>query len=478
MKRVGLAGLWHETNTYSARRTELPDFESFELLAGDEIIKRHAGTGTVVGGMLEPAGFEVVPLCTGGAWPAGRVTEDALATLFDRFERALTAAGRLDGVLLDLHGAMVAEGTADVEAQCVRLVRHVVGDIPISAVLDLHGNPSPEFVERCDAVIAYDTYPHVDMRERGLEAAALIEDMLGGRRLRTLIRKMPLLSTPLGQATDAQPMSSLHELARTLAGRAGTTRVSLLPGFPYSDVPRAGFSVLVTSGDCSDESTSAIAAEIVAAVETRRGEFELRLPLPQHAVERALRAGRRPVVLVDVADNVGGGSPGDGTVLLRELLDQGATGAVVTIADAEAVREAAAAGAGKELEMLVGGKVDDRHGAPVPIRGRVVRVTDGRYRARGTWMTGREFELGTTAVVDAGGMTLVLTEHAVPPFHSEQLESVGIVPRDAAIIVVKGAVAWRAAYGGMAGEVIEVDTPGICPLDPSALERTTTPMRV
>jgi microcystin degradation protein MlrC len=114
----------------------------------------------------------------------------------------------------------------------------------------------------------------------------------------------------------------------------------------------------------------------------------------------------------------------------------------------------------------------------VPIRGRVVRVTDGPYRARGTWMTGREFELGTTAVVDAAGVTLVLTEHARPPSHSEQLKAVGIVPRDAAINVVKGAVAWRAAYGAIAGEVIEVDTPGICPLDPSTLEHTTTPMRV
>jgi microcystin degradation protein MlrC len=478
MKRVGLAGLWHETNTYSARRTQLPDFEAFELLAGHEVIERHAGTGTVVGGMLEPARFEVVPLCTGGAWPAGRVAADALATLFDRLERAITAARRLDGILLDLHGAMVAEGIADVEAQCVRLVRRMVGDIPISAVLDLHGNPSPELVRRCDAVIAYDTYPHVDMRERGLEAAALLGDMLEGRRLRTLIRKVPLLSTPLGQATDAAPMSSLHELARTLVGSAGIPRVSLLPGFPYSDVPRAGFSVLVTSENRSHEEPSEIAAEIVAAVEARQHEFEVRRPRPRQAVERALGARRRPVVLVDVADNVGAGSPGDGTVLLRELLDRGATGAVVTIADAEAAREAAAAGAGTELEILVGGKIDDRHGAPVPIRGRVVRVTDGRYRARGSWMTGREFELGTTAVVDAAGVTLMLTEHAVPPFHSEQLEEVGIVPRGAAIIVVKGAVAWRAAYGAIAGEVIEVDTPGICPLDPSTLERTTTPMRV
>jgi microcystin degradation protein MlrC len=194
-------------------------------------------------------------------------------------------------------------------------------------------------------------------------------------------------------------------------------------------------------------------------------------------VWRALGGRGGPGLLVAGADTVGGGSPGDGTVLLGELLAQGASGAVVTIADAEAAIAAAAAGPGGRLETPVGGKTDPRHGAPVPISGRIVRITDGRYRSGGTWMTGREFELGTTAVVDAGGVTLVLTERAVPPFHAEQLESVGVHAREASIVVAKGAVAWRAAYGDIAGEVIEVDTPGICPLDPAVLERATVPMR-
>jgi microcystin degradation protein MlrC len=476
--RVGIAGLWHETNTYSVRPTGLPEFEAFELLAGPSIVERHAGAGTVIGGMLEGATFDVVGLFTGGAWPAGRVTTEALAALLDRLERALTTAGPLDGVLLELHGAMVAEGVPDVEAETVRLVRRVVGDVPVAAVLDLHGNPTPDLVEPSNAVIAYDTYPHVDMRERGAEAAGLMGEMLGGRQLRTLIRKVPLLSTPLGQATDAPPMRDLHALARRLAARPGIARISLLPGFPYSDVARAGFSVLVTFERGRQEDAAEVAAEVVAQVEARRGEFEVRRPRPAEAVRQALAARRGPVVLVDVADNVGGGSPGDGTVLLRELLVQGAAGVVVTLADGDAARTAAAVGPGARLELSVGGKTDDRHGAPVPIVGRVVRITDGHYRAGGTWMTGREFELGTTAVVEVGGVTLVLTERAVPPFHSEQLESVGIEPREAAIIVAKGAVAWRAAYGEIAEKVIEVDTPGICPLDPSVLERTTTPMRV
>src|SRR5262249_53861544 len=135
-------------------------------------------------------------------------------------------------------------------------------------------------------------------------------------------------------------------------------------------------------------------------------------------------------------------------------------------------------GAGAAIGTEVGGRTDDRHGPPVAISGRVVRVTDGRYRTSGKWMTGREFDLGTTAVVETESVTLVVTERAVPPFHVEQLESAGIDPRAAAILTAKGAVAWRAAYGEFAGTVIEVDTPGICRLDPSGLPRTTAPMRV
>jgi microcystin degradation protein MlrC len=182
-------------------------------------------------------------------------------------------------------------------------------------------------------------------------------------------------------------------------------------------------------------------------------------------------------VLVDVADNIGGGAPGDGTEILAQLLEQGAHGAVVPIADAEVALAAARAGGGASLRVELGGKTDDLHGPPIPVEARVVRITDGRYRGGGTWKTGQSFSMGTTAVLDAGGVVLVVMERPVPPFHAEQLLSVGIEPRDAALIVVKGAVAWRSAYGDVAAEVIEVDTPGICPLDPLVLSRATAPMR-
>jgi microcystin degradation protein MlrC len=344
-------------------------------------------------------------------------------------------------------------------------------------VLDLHGNPSPPMVELCDALIAYDTYPHVDMRERGEEAGALLREILTGRRLRTLVGKAPLLSTPLAQATDQTPMRDLRAQADAAADRDGIVRVALLPGFPYSDVDRAGFSVVVTLEQGAEEAARAVAAELTAAAERRRDEFIVVRDDPETAVARALEARERPVVLVDVADNIGGGSPGDGTVLLAELLRRRASGAIVPIVDAEVARAATRAGPGALLHCEVGGKTDSLHGDPVRVDGRVVRVTDGRYRGGGTWMTGHEFSMGSTAVIEAGGVTLVVMERAVPPFHAEQLLSVGIDPREAELIVAKGAVAWRSAYGDIAGTVIEVDSPGICPLDPTRLPRTTTPMR-
>jgi microcystin degradation protein MlrC len=474
--RVGIAGVWHETNTYSARSTTFADFEALELLRGTEVTDAHAGTGTVVGGMIAAPDFDIVPLATAGAWPAGRVTRDALDAIFERLENEL-ARTRVDALLVDLHGAMVAEGIDDVELETLRLVRGVLGDAPLVAVHDLHGNPSPATVELCDAFVAYDTYPHVDMRERGAEAANLLARILGGQAIRAIVGKVPLLSTPLAQATDAAPMRELAAHAGSLEQRDGILRVSLLPGFPFSDVERAGFSVVVTFAADAEATAREVVEELTSEVERRAPEFTVVRDRSGEAVRRVLAARSGPVVLVDVADNIGGGAPGDGTAILAELIEQGAQGAVVPIADAEVARAAARAGAGTSLRVDVGGKTDDLHGAPIPVEAHVVRITDGRYRGGGTWKTGQQFSMGTTAVLDADGITLVVMERAVPPFHAEQLLSVGIDPGRAAIIVVKGAVAWRAAYGDVAAEVIEVDTPGICPLDPLSLPRTTTPMR-
>lgn len=478
MTRVGLAGLWQETNTYSPRRTDLADFVAFELVTGAGVAERHRSARSVLAGFAAASPGEPVPVFSARAWPAGPASRQTADQLLERLRSALREAGPLDAVLLSLHGAMVADGHPDMELHVVRAVRDVVGGVPLAAVHDLHGNPSPELAAECAVLIGYDTYPHVDMYERGVEAAGLLGEVLAGRPLRTVIGKLPLLSCPLAQATDAEPMLGLQARAAERGRRTGLARVSLLPGFPYSDVERAGFSVLAVADGRDEAAARGVVEATLADVEAHTGAFAVVREDAATAVRRALAGDRRPVVLVDVADNIGGGSPGDGTVLLAELLAQGgARGAVVTLADAEVARRAAAAGPGATLSAEVGGKTDDRHGRPVPVEGRVLTVTDGRYRTAGSWETGQEFCMGTTAVLAVDGVTLVVTERATPPFHPEQLTSVGVDPAAARVLVAKGAVAWRAAFGAVAAEVIEVATPGVCPVDPATLPRTTVPMR-
>lgn len=476
--RIGLVGVWQETNTYSPRPTRLGDFAAFELATGADVLARTAGTRSVLAGYAARAPGEPVPVFSARAWPAGPADANTAATLLDRLRQALREAGHLDAVLLSLHGAMVADGHPDMELDVVRVVRDVAGGVPIAAVHDLHGNPSPELAGECAVLLAYDTYPHIDMHERGEEVARLLGEVLDGRRLLTVLGKLPLLSCPLAQATAAEPMRGLLDRARVRARAAGLPRVSLLPGFPYSDVARAGFSVVAVADERDEDAARGVVESTLADVASHAADFQVEREAPAAAVERALASDRRPVVLVDTADNIGGGAPGDGTVLLAELLARAARGSVVVLADADVARAAARAGAGSTLTTTLGGKTDDRHGHPLPVDAAVVRVSDGTYRTAGSWETGREFRMGTTAVLLVDGVTVVVTERATPPFHLEQLTSVGIDPAAASVLVAKGAVAWRAAYGDVAGEVIEVATPGVCPVDPLTLPRLTTPMRV
>jgi microcystin degradation protein MlrC len=471
-------GAWHETNTYSSRRTTTADFEAFELLAGDAVAENNRGTGTVIGGFCDADHLDLVPVFSAGAWPSGPIEASAMERILGRITDGLRRAGPLDGILLNLHGAMVAEGVPDVEAAVIAAIRDAVGELPVGAVLDLHANPSPELAAGCDVMVSYDTFPHIDMRERGSEVAGLLARTFEGASQRTMLRKLPLLVCPLAQATDADPMHQLQSAAAGRARAAGLSRISIVGGFAYSDVERAGMSVLVVHDADQEAAATSVMEETVADIWAHADDFALARDDAATAVARALASTRRPVFLVDVADNVGGGSPGDGTALLQELLAAGASDAVVTIADPEVAREAARLGVGGDIDVLVGAKTDSSHGVPVRIRGRVERITDGNYRSMGYYMTGRTFSMGPTAVLSVADNTVVVTSIAVPPFHSEQLSSVGVDVRRASIVAVKGAIAWRGAYGDVAGEIIEVATPGICPVDIATLPRRAVPMTV
>jgi microcystin degradation protein MlrC len=477
--RIGVVSVWHETNAYSRRLAGRAQWEEYELLDGAAFAAAHRGTRSVVGGFLDVLGDAAVPITGAGAWPSGPAPADVLAHLLDRVSEGLRAAGPLDGVAVNLHGAMVADGEGDVEARILETIRDVVGDVPIAAVHDLHGNPSTALVALVDVLVAYRTYPHVDMGERGAEAARLLLRAVAGERFVTTIAKRPILTSPLAQGTDG-PLGRVVADLVTRAEVIGIPSVSVLAGFPYADEPRIGMSVLAVSTPEQAPVAAALAesaADRLAELDAA-GAFRVARPTAAEAVAEAIAADARPAVLVDLADNIGAGSAGDGTLLLAELLRQGARDAVVVIADAEVVASARAAGVGATVEARLGGKVDDLHGDPVPVVAEVLSLGDGGYVSGGSWATGVHFEMGDVAVLRADGVTILVTTRATPPFHREHLTSVGIDPSAAGILVAKSAVAWRAAYGDDARTVVEVDTPGACPIDPWTLPRTRRPETV
>jgi microcystin degradation protein MlrC len=477
MSRVGIVGMWHETNTYSPRATTMAEFEVLELHRGEGIIDRHAGARTVIGGFLTADGFDPVPVFSAGAWPAGTITADTATTLLEMLAHELERAGPIDGVLANLHGAMVAEGRPDMEADTVEVVRSLLGEVPVVGVVDFHANPSVAFVENIDVLVGYDTYPHVDMWDRGVEAGRWVARLLGGEKFKTRIGKHPLLTTPLSQGTDTEPMASLLRRARENAEALDVERVGITGGFAYSDTERAGLSVLATTDADHAAGADELIARTLADIDSVTEEFTVSRPGPAEAVTAAMAASDKPVVLADVADNVGGGSSGDGTALLSELLAQGASGALSVIADPEIAAQAHRVGVGGTVTGTVGGKTDDLHGPPVLITGEVEALSDGEYVSGGTWGSGLALSMGPTAWLVVDGVDLVVTTRPTPPFHVEQVTHLGIDPAAASIITAKGAVAWRSAYGEVAQTVIEVDTPGVCPIDVGHLPRTTEPVR-
>jgi microcystin degradation protein MlrC len=375
----------------------------------------------------------------------------------------LRAALPCDGILLDLHGAMVAAEIEDAEGDLIAAVREIVGrEMPIIVTLDLHANVTEQMARHADTIIGFDEYPHVDMYERGVEAADVMAAMLqSGLRPTLAYHQLPLITMPPKQCTLREPMLSLLAKAHAMEQEAGVVNVTLAMGFPFSDIHDAGVSVLVTT-DGDAELARRKAAEMAAAIWAKRDDFTVTLtPVPE-AIAYAREQATGLVVLADGSDNPGGGAPCDGTVILRHLLEQDVRDAVVAvIADTEAVARAIAAGVGNRVTLDLGGKTDDRHGPPLHLTAHVRLLSDGTFVMRGPMGGGAVAHMGRTAVLVAGGVEIVVTEHRIQPYDTALLRAVGIEPTQRRLIALKSAVHFRGTYQPIAERIFDADTPGV-----------------
>lgn len=463
--RVVTGTISHETNVLSTIRTDLDQFRKRLLLRGEEVFDHFGGTRTPVGGLIDGCakhGFELVPTVFASATPSGKITEEAFDTLLGEILDGIRGAEPIDGVALHLHGAGVSEGHDDIEGHIMSEVRKIVGNRPIVSTFDLHANHTRLMVESADVLIGYDTYPHVDGYERGLEAIDIMARLLDGSLKPTkAFRQPPMMPALQAQFTGRHPMKRLMETAHKMEEIHGVETITVAAGFPWSDFEDVGLSIIVTSND-DQELADRCANELSDLAWGLRRDFLVKPTPVREALKRVAAAEEWPIVLADIGDNPGGGAPCDGTVVLKAVLEAELEGGVFAVmADPEAVVKLSEAGVGNEVTLELGGKTDELHGTPLTVTGAVKLVSDGKFVRKGPMGTGSEADMGLTAVLRVGGVDVIVTEKRLQPTDLQLYRILGIEPTEKRFIVVKSSVHYRAAHEPIAKEVIELDTPGL-----------------
>ncbi len=480
---IAVGGVLHETDTFNPKKTDLADFEvglaeGQGIVRGEEIIRDQENGSTIVSGYIEGArqfGLQLYPTILAGPQTGGIVTDRAFETLTGELIQRLRAAPRLDGVLLCLHGTMVTESHPHADAEVVRRVREALGkSIPIVVSHDFHANVSPEIVELSTALNTMKDCPHLDTKERGLQAAKIMADTVSGKvKPVQALAKPPMLYNLIFQDTFHGPFKQFADESRKLEKNPKILAVSIPGGYQWADIPAMGPSVIVVT-DNDPALAKREAQRLSDLLWASREKLIFRLPDTATAVKQAMESSKFPVVILDSGDNVGGGSPGDSTFILSELVRQKAAGWVVTIADRDAAEAAFRAGVGQPFEQAVGAKTDKLHGEPVRIRGRVKSLHDGKFVEPETRHGGyRYWDMGLTAVIEVEGTTrdlpnlLLLTMKRTMPNSLHSLISNGVYPERQRILVAKGTIAPLAAFEPIAARLLQVDVPGITAVNPA-----------
>jgi microcystin degradation protein MlrC len=474
--RLAALGMSHETNTFAALPTDYAAFVESGILRGDEIVRDYGQSYATMAGFLEAGpkfGADVVPLLFADTNPNGTITRDAFDRIAGEMLRLLREQGPWDGVLLAQHGAAVAEGFPDMDGEIAARVRALVGpDVPIGVAPDMHANLSARLVENVTATVVYRTNPHLDPRPRALECADIIVRTIRGEiRPVQALEMPPVVINIVKQFTGEEPMRSLVNDAEDVISRSGMLSASVAEGYPYADVAEMGMAFLAISD--GDEQAAREAARWMAhRAWEKREQFVADTPTAEEALKAALAAPRGPIVLMDVGDNIGGGSPADSTILLDAAQRLGVRSYLQTLRDPEAVAACVQAGVGSTLTLAVGARTDHRHGRPVTVTGTVRRISDGKFEEPTPTHGGyRYFNGGTTVVLETvDDHTLVLTSRLVGNTSIQQMYSVGVYPERMKVVVAKGVVSPRPAYEPIAAEVVLVNTPGVTTSDLSQFD--------
>ncbi len=473
MIRIATAGFQHESNTFSSIPASLDLWRRAGILEdAAEIRAEYASSQSTLAGFFAAAAHdpqvELVPLFFTRLMPMGAITAQATDFIFDRIIAAIRDNGPWDAVLLPLHGAAVSDTWLDADGELVRRVRETVGpDVPIGVALDMHANIARQLVDNADIVTVYQTNPHIDAHAQAMDCARLVLRLVRGEIKPTrALQTPPLLVNILCQGTSDAPMRELLQFAETQKQRPGVLSLSVVEGYPYADVPEIGMSFIAVT-DNDQALADDVARQLALAAWRMRGALNQGGTPIDQALQQAQAAAAGPVVLFDVGDNVGGGSPGDSTHILQAARRLSINDLLQALCDPEVVRQCQAVGIGGRVETSVGGKSDALHGAPFAIQAEVTALSDGCYEETGPTHGGfRFFNDGPSCALRTDdGYRLVLTSRSAGSSSLQQFRTLGVEPLEMKIIVAKGVHSPRPAMEPIARQLIWVASPGVTSAD-------------
>ncbi len=470
MARIAFGGFRHETNTFAPVKADLEDYQiggSYPpLTRGPALFDAIADMNISVSGYVDEAraqGHDLVPLTWCAAVPSAHTTERAFETVSAWLLEDIAAAGKLDAIHLDLHGAMVVEHYEDGEGELLRRVRGVVGpDLPIVSALDYHSNTTPAMIELATGMDGYNTYPHVDRGDTGRRAACYLHGVLqGSGATAKAFRQIPYIMPLAWQCTDAEPAKSIIQTLEDLQGGDVAT-LSFTAGFPLADIHDSGPAVFGYGRDQAAVNTAvnALAEEVMGCEK----EFAGTLYEPDEAVARAMRtaaAASRPVVIADTQDNPGAGGTSDMIGMLDALVRLDARDAVMALVyDPDVAAQAHDAGQGAEIDVALGGKSGFPGVAPYAGRFTVESLGDGRFTGTGPMFKGVRFELGAMALLGIGGVRVAVSSRKTQAADQSILRHLGVQPAQEKILVLKSSVHFRADFAPIAEDILIAVAPG------------------
>src|ERR1700694_2259200 len=482
MTRIAVGGFLHETNTFAPTKATCDDFVHGggwpPTSQGAKLLERMRNSNVGMAGFVpaaEAEGWELVPTIWCAASPSAHVTKDAYERVAEVIVDGIKGAGSIDGVYLDLHGAMVAEHLDDGEGEILARVREAIGkDLPLVVSLDLHANVTPEMVEHADALIAYRTYPHVDMADTGRAAAKHLALLLKTKqKFAKAFRQLPFLIPISWQCTNDHPAKGIYRKLAALQSEAVPT-LSFAPGFPAADLPHCGASVFAYGRTQGDADVGA--DQLTAIIAGHENDFDGRIYTPDEGVRYAMELAKtasKPIVIADTQDNPGAGGDSDTTGMLRALGRNGpARAAIGVIVDPDSARAAHAAGQGATIRLALGGKSGIPGAAPFEGSLVVEQLSDGRFIAPGPYFGGSNMNLGPSACLRIGDVRVVVGSRKAQLADQSMYRFVGIEPTEQAILVNKSSVHFRADFEPIAEKLLICAAPGAMPADTSALPWT------